>query len=52
MIDISENKWSRKKLVIDNELEIHGLESDIYKNIFPDKVLHFEYSTTSGIKKL
>lgn len=45
MIDVSESKWSRNKIIIDNELEIHGLESDIYRNIFPndtfDMILSF-----------
>lgn len=54
MIDISENKWSRKKLVIDNELEIHGLESDIYKNIFPDNTFDMilSFSCLHWIKNL
>ena len=40
------------KLILTGFSEAAMAAHSCYKKIFPDKVLHFEYSTTSGIKKL
>jgi thioredoxin reductase (NADPH) len=39
------------KLILNGFGECSMAAHDIYKEIFPDKALHFEYSTTKGIKK-
>ena len=54
MIDVSESKWSKNKILIEDNIEIYGIASDIYKNIFPnnsfDMILSF--SCLHWIKKL
>ncbi len=40
------------KLILTGFSEAAIAAHSCYKRLFPDKVLHFEYSTTSGVKKL
>ncbi len=40
------------KLILTGFSEAAVAAHSCYKRLFPDKVLHFEYSTTSGIKKI
>ena len=40
------------KLILTGFSEAAMAAHSCYKRIFPNKVLHFEYSTTSGVKKL
>ena len=40
------------KLILTGFSEAAIAANSCYKRLFPNKVLHFEYSTTSGIKKL
>lgn len=54
MIDVAENKWSKKEIMINNNIKIIGLTSDIYKSIFPDNYfdLIISFSCLHWIKKL
>ena len=40
------------KLILTGFAEAAVAAQNCYKNVFPEKVLHFEYSTTKGITKL
>ena len=40
------------KLILTGFSEAATAAHECYKKIFPNKVLHFEYSTTSGVKSL
>ncbi|MAH78744.1 MAG: NAD(P)/FAD-dependent oxidoreductase [Rickettsiales bacterium TMED254] len=46
------NYPGKLKLILTGFAEAAIAAHSCYKKIFPDKVLHFEYSTTSGVKKL
>jgi len=54
MIDVSENKWSKQKMVEENNVKIYGIKSDIYKNIFPNNFFNMimSFSCLHWIKKL
>ena len=40
------------KLILTGFSEAATAAHECFKRVFPDKVLHFEYSTTSGVKNL
>lgn len=46
------NYPGKLKLILTGFSEAAMAAHSCFKRIFPDKVLHFEYSTTSGIKKI
>ena len=54
MVDVSESKWSKNKLIIEDNIEILGMASDIYKNIFSDNTFDMilSFSCLHWIKHL